>query len=339
MDQEAEGVMKVTRMRCMVAVVLLIALAGFCLAFRNREVDRVYQVGIMITDDTYLTPVEGFKQAMKELGYVEGQHIAYHLRNAKLDREALRRFADEFVKQKVDLIFTATYVGASLAKEATAAAGIPVVFGPAGDPVETGLVQSIAASGNNLTGVSTLSLELTAKRLEMLTRLIPKARRVAVVFNPEDRFSQEVVKLTYRSAERLNLTLVECHGRNAGEIRQSLEGLRRDQVDAVFAIPDVLVNNQVATLSAIARERKLPYIVHIGSLVERGALASYGINTFQIGRQAARLADKILNGTRPAEIPIETPRKLELVINLRVAKEIGLAIPNQLLREADVILR
>jgi putative ABC transport system substrate-binding protein len=325
--------------RAIVGMLLLVTLAGFCLGFRNRDSDRVYEIGVMITDDTYLTPVEGFKQAMKELGYIEGQHINYLIRNAKLDREALRRFAQEFVKQKVDLIFTATYVGASLAKEATAAAGTPVVFAPAGDPVETGLVQSIGSSGNNLTGVSTLSLELTAKRLEMLSRLIPKARRVAVVFNPEDKFSQEAVRLTNRSAEKLGLALVEVHGRTATEMQKNLESLSTERVDAIFAIPDVLVNNQVETLSAIARKLKLPYIVHIGTLAEKGALASYGINTFQIGRQAARLADKILNGTRPAEIPIETPRKLELVINIRVAKEIGLTLPNQVLREADVILR
>jgi putative ABC transport system substrate-binding protein len=323
----------------MLAGMLVVALATLCLAFRNRDVDRVYQVGVMITDDTYLAPVEGFKQGLKDLGYVEGQHIVYQLRNAKLDREALRRFAQEFVRQRVDLIFTATYIGASAAKDATASVGIPVVFGPAGDPVDTGLVQSITASGNNLTGVSTLSLELTAKRLEMLTRLVPKARRVAVLFNPEDRFSQDVLRLTYRAAEKLGLHLAEVHGRNAAEIQAALEGLRRDQADAVFALPDVLVNNQVATLSAIARDRKLPYIVHIRTLAEKGALASYGINTYQIGRQAARLADKILNGAKPAEIPIETPHKLELAVNLRVAKEIGLAIPNQILREADLILR
>ena len=326
-------------MRRVLAGILMVALAGMSLAFRNRDTDRVYQVGVMITDDTYLAPVEGFKEGMKELGYTEGQHIVYQVRNAKLDREVLRRFAQEFVQQRVDLIFTATYIGAQAAKEATAAAGIPVVFGPAGDPVDTGLVQSITASGHNLTGVSTLSLELTAKRLEMLTKLVPKVRRVAILFNPEDRFSQDVVKVTYRAAERLGLTLVEVRGRDAAEIQTALEGLRREQVDAVFAISDVLVNNQVATLTAIARERKLPYIVHMRSLAERGALASYGINTYQIGRQAARLADKILNGARPAEIPIETPRKLDLVINLRVAKEIGIAVPNQLLREADVILR
>ncbi len=306
---------------------------------RQRDLDRMYQVGVMITDDTYLAPVEGFKEGLKELGYAEGRHIAYEIQNAKLDREALRRAANAFVQKKVDLIFTATYVGAMLAKEATQDTPIPVVFGPAGDPVETGLVQSITTSGNNLTGVSTLSLELTAKRLEMLSRTIPKAKRIAVLFNPEDRFSQDVVKQTYRAAEKLGLRVVECHGRNADEIRASVNALRKENVDAVFAVPDVLVNSQVEALSSVAREHKLPYFVHIRTLAERGALTSYGINTFQIGKQAARLADKIFNGARPAEIPIETPRKLELVINLRVAKEIGLAIPNTVLREADAILR
>lgn len=318
---------------------ILVAAVTLLPGLRQRGLDHVYQVGVMITDDTYLAPVEGFREGLKDLGYVEDKHITFEVRNAKLDREALRRSAQEFVQKKVDLIFTATYVGALLAKEATQSTPIPVVFGPAGDPVETGLVKSIMTSGNNLTGVSTLSLELTAKRLEMLNRMIPKAKRIAVIFNPEDRFSQDVVKQTYRAADKLGLRIVECHGRNAAEIQASMRALRKESVDAVFAIPDVLVNSQVEELAAIAREHKLPYLVHIRTLTERGALASYGINTFQIGKQAARLADKIFNGARPAEIPIETPRKLESVINMRVAKEIGLAIPNDVLREADAILR
>lgn len=326
-------------MRRLGLICLIVLTALGALGFRNRDADRVYRIGIMITDDTYLTPVEGFKEALKDLGYIQGQHIVYDVRNAKLDQAALRRFAQDFVTEKVDLIFTATYVGASMAKEATAVSGTPVVFGPAGDPVETGLVKSIAASGNNLTGVSTLSLELTAKRVEMLTRMIPKARRVAIVFNPEDRFSQDIATQAYQAAKKLRLQLVECHGKNAGEIRASVEALKRGDVDAVFAVSDVLVNSQVEALAAIARERRLPYMVHIRSLVERGAVASYGINTFQIGKQAARLADKVLNGVRPADIPIETPRKLELVINMKVAREIGLAVPNAVLKEADAILR
>lgn len=321
------------------AVVAVILLVLFGTGFRNPEQDRVYRVGVMITDDTYLAPVQGFRDGMRELGYREGEHITYDLQNAKLDRTVLHNFAKRFVQERVDLIFTATYIGASVAKDATVTTPIPIVFGPAGDPVETGLVKSILASGNNLTGVSTLSLELTAKRLEMLIRLVPGIRRLALLYNPDDRFSQEVSRQARQAAERLNLTVLELHGRDADGIRQALRALSRKEADAVFAIPDILVNNQVEALSAIARERRLPYMVHIRSLAEKGALASYGINTYQIGRQAARLADKLFNGAKPSEIPIETPRKLELVVNVRVAKEIGVRIPEKLLREADAILR
>ncbi len=316
-------------------VVLLLISTGF----RNPDVDRVYRVGIMITDDTYLAPVKGFQDGMRELGYVEGKHITYDVQNAKLKRDSLGVFAKRFVQDRVDLIFTATYLGAAAAKEATTGSHVPVVFGPAGDPVETGLVKSILESGNNLTGVSTLSLELTAKRLEMLTRLIPGIRRVALLYNPDDRFSQGISRQAQEGARRLNLTVVHRHGRDVAEIRQAMRGLTRNDVDAVYAIPDILVNNQVEALSTLAREQHLPYMVHMRTLVEKGGVASYGINTYQIGQQAARLADKILNGAKPSEIPIETPRKLELVVNVRVAKEIGVRIPEKVLQEADVIIR
>ncbi len=324
-----------TRLTILLLPLLLVALTGF----RNPEVERSYRVGILITDDTYLAPVQGFKEGMRELGYLEGQHVQYDLRNAKLDKPDLQRFAEQFVRDRVDLIFTATYIGASAAKLATVGTTIPVIFGPAGDPVETGLVKSITTSGNNLTGVSTLSLELTAKRMELLTRLVPSARKVGLLYNPDDRFSQEVARLAHQAAERLHLSVVDIHGRTADEIVAATRALTPGRVDALFAIPDVLVNNQAGPLGQVAREKRLPYVVHIRSLLEKGALASYGINTLGIGRQAARLADKIFNGTKPSDIPIETPRRLELVINLAVARDIGLQVPELLLREADAILR
>lgn len=317
----------------------LAALVLLSAGFRNADVDRVYRVGVMITDDTYLAPVEGFRDGMRDLGYVDDKHITYDVQNARLNRAALAMSAKRFVQDRVDLIFTATYIGASVAKEATVGTPIPVVFGPAGDPVDTGLVKSLMTSGNNLTGVSTLSLELTAKRLEMLTRLVPGVRRVALLYNPEDRFSKELARESQQAARRLGLTVVLTHGRDPGELRQAIRGLSRTKVDAVFALPDILVNNQVETLAGLARDRRLPYVVHIRTLAEKGALASYGINTYQIGRQAARLADKIFNGAKPSEIPIEAPRKLELVVNVHVAKQMGLRISEKLLQEADVILR
>jgi putative ABC transport system substrate-binding protein len=321
-----------TRLTILALPLLLMALTGF----RNPEVERPYRVGILITDDTYLAPVQGFKEGLRELGYLEGQHVQYDLRNARLDKPDLQRFAEQFVRDRVDLIFTATYIGASAAKQATTGTSIPVVFGPAGDPVETGLVKSITTSGNNLTGVSTLSLELTAKRMEMLRRLVPSARKVGLLYNPDDRFSQEVARLAHQAAERLHLTVMDIHGRTADEIVAATRPLTPGRVDA---IPDVLVNNQAGPLGQLAREKRLPYVVHIRSLLEKGALASYGINTLGIGKQAARLADKIFNGTKPSDIPIETPRRLELVINLAVARDIGLQVPELLLREADAILR
>jgi len=324
-----------TRLAILVLPFLLVTLS----AFRNPEADRAYRVGILITDDTYLAPVQGFKEGLRELGYLEGQHVSYDLRNAKLDKDMLQRFAEQFVRERVDLIFTATYIGAQAAKQATANTPIPVVFGPAGDPVETGLVKSITTSGNNLTGVSTLSLELTAKRMELLTRLVPSARKVGLLYNPDDRFSQEVARQAHQAAERLHLAVTDIHGRNADEIVAATRAVGHGQADALFAIPDVLINNQAGPLGQVAREKRLPYVVHIRSLLEKGALASYGINTQGIGRQAARLADKIFNGTKPSDIPIETPRRLELVINLAVARDIGLHVSEQVLREADAIVR
>lgn len=323
------------------SVILLLCLAVLVAGtgFRNRATDHIYRVGILITDDTYLMPAQGFKDGLKELGYLEGEHIQFDLQNAKLDRPLLRHFAEKFVRDRVDLIFTATYIGAQAAKEATTANPIPVLFGPAGDPVELGLVKSIVASGNNLTGVSTLSLELTAKRLEMLAKIVPGIRRVALLYNPKDTFSQEVVANARKAADKLKLTLTDVVGMNPEEIRSALQRLKPGEAEAVFAIPDILVNNQVEPLARIAREKKLPYMVHIRSLAEKGALASYGINTYQIGRQAARLADKIFNGAKPTEIPIETPRKLELIINLGTAREIGLTVPQAVLVQADQILR
>lgn len=306
---------------------------------RNPDLERVLRVGVMVTDETYLAPVQGFRDGLRDLGYNEGQHIAYEIRNASMDRARLKTFAEGFVRERVDLIFTATHIGALAAKEVTAGTRIPVIFAPAGDPVETGLVRSIASSGNNMTGVSTLSLELTGKRLEMLTRIVPGVKRVAILYNPEYAFSLMVARLAHEAGEKLGLTIRDVEGRTEAAMVAAVERLDRREVDALFALPDIMVNNLVKHLALLARAKRLPYMVHIRSLAGEGPLASYGIDTYAIGRQSARLADKIFNGARPSDIPIETPQKLELILNLKVAREIGVTVPEVVIRQADVLLR
>lgn len=320
-------------------LVILLAALVLLTGARNPDVEGVLRVGVMVTDETYLAPVQGFRDGLRDLGYGEGEHVTYAIRNARMDRARLKAFAEEFVRERVDLIFTATHIGALAAKEATGSMRIPVLFAPAGDPVETGLVQSIASSGNNMTGVSTLSLELTGKRLEMLTRIVPGVKRVAILYNPEYAFSVTVARLAQEAGERLGLTIRAVEGRSEAAMLAAVERLDRREVDALFALPDIMVNNLVKELALLARAKRLPYMVHIRSLAGQGPLASYGINTYAIGRQAARLADKIFNGARPSDIPIETPQKLELILNLKVAREIGVTIPEVVIRQADVLLR
>lgn len=324
--------------RKLVSLILLFFF-GIALGCERFEEKKVYRVGILITDDTYLDAANGFKDGMKERGYREGDNITYELKNAKLNREDLKRYAEELVKGKVELIFTATHIGALAAKEATEGTNISVIFGPAGDPVEMGLVKSIQSSGNNLTGVSTLSMELTGKRLEMLTKIAPKTRRIAIIYSPNYTFSKMVAKLTYEAAKKLNVSVEEKLGNTEEEIIKAAESIDPKRVDAIFAIPDILVNNQIEKIAEIAKKKKLPLMVHIRTLVLQGPVASYGINIYSIGKQAARLADKALKGTKPSDIPMETPHKLDLIINLKTAKAIGLKIPDQILGQADEVIK
>ncbi|MBI5167650.1 MAG: ABC transporter substrate-binding protein [candidate division NC10 bacterium] len=325
--------------RRLVVLTLATLILGGALGCVRTEEKKVYRVGILITDDTYLDSASGFKDGMKERGYREGDNITYDLKNANLNNKDLKRFAEQFAKDKVDLIFTATYIGALAAKEATAETGIPVVFGPAGDPVEMGLVKSIQNSGNNLTGVSTLSLELTGKRLEMLTKIAPKTRRIAIIYSPNYTFSKLVAKLTFEAAGKLGISVVERLGNAEGEIRKAAASINPREVDAIFGIPDILVNNQIAYIAEVAKKNRLPLMVHIRTLVLQGPLASYGINLYSIGKQSARLADKALKGVKPSDIPMETPHKFDLIINLKTAKAIGLKIPEPILGQADEIIR
>jgi len=307
----------------------------------SAEAQRVYRVGALVADDQFIPAVDGFKQRMTELGYVEGKNIVYDFQNSKGDQDLLGKLAQTLVQRKPDLIVTSSTTASVPIARLTAGTDLPVVFLSAGDPLR--LVKSYASSGNNLTGISSSSIELTAKRLELLKKLAPKIKRVillvdtaAIGINHERLTSdaQEAAKNLGLEHEQLTI-----HTKNLDEIKRKIPLIKRSLGDALFVPPVATI---VAATEDIARQvikEKLPNVGPNVETVKRGLLAAYSSNYHSLGQQGAVLVDKILKGAKPADLPIEQPFKLHLRLNLKTARAIGLDIPKEILLQADEIIK
>ena len=324
------------RSSCVLAVVLMVVMAP-----SSAEAQRVYRVGALVADDQFIPAVDSFKQRMTELGYVEGKNIVYDFQNSKGDQDLLGKLAQTLVQRKPDLIVTSSTTASVPIAKLTAGTDLPVVFLSAGDPLR--LVKSYASSGNNLTGISSSSIELTAKRLELLKKLAPKIKRVillvdtaAIGINHERLTSdaQEAAKNLGLEHEQLTI-----HTKNLDEIKRKIPLIKRSLGDALFVPPVATI---VAATEDIARQvikEKLPNVGPNVETVKRGLLAAYSSNYHSLGQQGAVLVDKILKGAKPADLPIEQPFKLHLRLNLKTARAIGLDIPKEILLQADEIIK
>jgi putative ABC transport system substrate-binding protein len=279
--------------------------------------------------------IVGFRDGLQELGYRENEHFVLGVRFTQGDTAALPAAARELVQQGVDLVLAA---GADAARAARLATDrIPIVFLGGSDPVRLGLVRSFARPGGNVTGVTDLDTELTSKRLEIFKEIIPGLQKVLLPYDVEDR--DTIAQLpAYRAAARnLGIALVERPLRTNDEAQATIVGLRQDHPDGVLAPRYLALNIPGFMLEATAR-RAIPSMFHDAHFVEQGGLASYSPSRYQAGRQAARLADRILKGAKPGDLPVEQPTKFELVINLKTAKALGLTIPQSLLQRADQVI-
>jgi putative ABC transport system substrate-binding protein len=281
---------------------------------------------------------EVFRREFRALGYVEGKNIAFEYRDAdKPDR--LPAVADELVRLKVDVIVTASTVGALAAKNATRT--IPILFYSAGDPVATGLVDSLARPGGNITGFTNISAVLAGKRLELLKETIPKLSRVAVLWNPQDPGAAQQWKESQIPARELGLQLhsmeVSSADKYDGAFKEAIKA--RSLALAVTENPlFVSVSNQKQIADLAARTR-LPAIYSREDFVSRGGLMSYGADRAEPYRRVALMIDKILKGAKPADLPVEAPTKFELVINLKTAKALGLTIPPVVMMRAEKVIK
>ena len=277
-----------------------------------------------------------FLDGLRERGWVHGQNIAVEYRSAEGRLERLPDLAAELVRLDVDLIVAIATPGARAAKHATST--VPLVMVGVGAPVALGYVASLARPGGNITGLSSVSVDLGPKRLELLRETVPGLARVHVLWNPGDPARAFEVRDTQVAAERLGLTVRSVEVRTLADVERGFAAMSKDPADALIVQQDPLTFANRARIAELALRNRLPAISPFREFAEAGGLLTYGANLADIYRRAAYFVDRILKGTRPADLPVEEPTKFELVINLKTAKALRLTIPPSVLLRADRVI-
>jgi putative ABC transport system substrate-binding protein len=304
---------------------------------RGAEHGRPFRIGALSQSWGPTPDVVGLRDGLLVLGYREDEDFVIGVRFTQGDRAALLAAAQQLLQHGVDILFTHNGNTARAAQQATTQT--PIVFANVEDPVGAGLVQSFARPGGNITGVAGLDLELGPKRLEIFQELIPHLQRVLFLYDPTDADSVAAAKGYREAARQLDIVLVEQSVRSEAEARLSLAAARQGEVDGILAPRCCSLDLPGLALEAASQQR-IPIMFNSAAFwIEHGALASYGLDAYALGRQAARLVDKILKGASPAEIPVEAGAKIELVLNLKVAKELELTIAPEMLYRADRLFR
>jgi ABC-type uncharacterized transport system substrate-binding protein len=307
------------------------------LGVQAQPVGKVHRVGVIHHGGDWHTWEDGLRQGLREFGLEEGKHIVLEIRETKGDLKAVEVAARDLEQGKVALICTVATSVTLAARRATTQT--PIVFFAGSDPVAAGLVEGLAKPGGRLTGVHNRLADLTGKRLEILKEMIPGLRRVVTFYDPSNTVAREAARLGREAAQQLGVQLVERHVSSVEELRLGLQGLKPRDVDAYFYTPDAMVASQSQLIIDAARAKRLPSMFHEMSRVAKGAVASYGYNYREAGRMAAKYVQRILAGTHPKDLPVENYDRIELALNLRTAREIGLTIPQSVLARADEVIQ
>jgi len=313
---------------------LLLAAGTFTEAQQQTKVSKIGWLSLRSSGNT---GQEIIVRMLRDLGYVEGRNVAFEYRFAdnKLDRVPI--LADELVRLKVDVLITPGTPGALALKKATQT--IPIIFTDVTDPVATGLVDSLARPGGNLTGLTSVEALLAGKRLELLKETVRKLLRVAVLWDPQNPSSMQEWKESQIAARHLGLQLHSMAVRSADKYESAFNEAVKARSAALAACSTPLAASNQERIAGLAAKNRLPAIYVQGSFVETGGLMSYGPDRTERYRRVAVFVDKILKGTKPADLPVEQPIKFEFIINLNAAKQIGLIIPPNVLARADKVIK
>jgi putative ABC transport system substrate-binding protein len=318
------------------ALAALLIIVGVCsLTAEAQQAPRAYRIGVLNEAWAANHPtVEGLKAGLRELGFEEGKNVAFDVRFTEGKAEATPLAAKALVEAGVDLIFTSNEAATLAAMAATSR--IPVVFTLVGDPVATGIVKKLAQPEGNLTGVSSLTTELVPKRLEALKTLIPTLRRVFAFYHGADLPSSAAIVRALEVAPRLGLELVPRTVTAPAQLDELLKQLGPG--DALLA-PDITTMDIPAVMLEVSLASRVPVVFSAELWVSHGGLVSYGADYRAQGIQAARLVAKIIGGTRPKDLPVEGADKIDLAVNLKTARLLGVTVPRKVLLRADVLRR
>jgi putative ABC transport system substrate-binding protein len=313
------------------------AAVAWPLAARAQQTGKLPTIGFLGggAPTSQRTWVEAFLRRLDELGWTEGRTIAIEYRWANGRSDSLPEIAAEFVRLKVALIYAVGTESALAAKQATSV--IPIVFPVTGDPVGTGLVASLARPGGNVTGLSNFAVDLAAKRLEILRDVFPSLSRLAILANAAYSGGMLEVSQIRAAARTLGIDIIPLEFRRAEDIARAFDAIK-GRAEVLYVVGDPLANTQRMRINTFALADRLPTMYVQREFVETGGLMSYGPNYPDLNCRAADYVDKILRGTKPADLPVEQPIKFDLVINLTTAKALGLTIPESLLARADEVI-
>jgi putative ABC transport system substrate-binding protein len=323
--------------------IILFVVTSFCWATSSGVyggvAPRVFRIGILIPESApgESQTIKGLRDGLRDLGYIEGENLVIELRDAKGDRGALQPAAADLVSKKVDVIFTTGTRATEVAKAATKQ--IPIVFRHPADPVAVGLLKNMKRPEGNVTGVAAFSSDTDERRLAMLKLIVPQLRRVHIFYDANSMFSADNLAAFRKAAAKLQVEVVNHPVKTAAEIQTALDNLQVREGDAIFQIADALVESNANVIFDGAKKLKLPTMCDQENWATKGCLAAFGPNYAQMGRQAAMLVDKLLKGSKPKDVPVQSANKFDLVINLRTANIIDLAIASETLAKADRVIR
>src|ERR1700719_5405223 len=304
-------------------VALLATLVLVSVHLAQAQQAKVYRVGVIHEGGPFNAVVDGLKDGLRELGFEQGKHYLLEIRDLKGDSKVAEAEARSLERGKVDLIYSVPTSITAAVKRATTE--VPIVFAVGSDPVAAGLVESVARPGGRLTGVHyQQSADLTAKRLEILKEILPNLHRVVTFYDPSNAAAMAAAKSAREAAQRSDSEIVERHVASVHELRQGLQALKVQGVDAYFYTSDAMVTGQAPFISDTARAQRLPTMFADPSLAAHGALVGYGVSYHEVGRLSAKYVQRVLTGTSPQNLPVESLSKVALTVNLETARLIGL---------------